>query len=73
MRLQGGGNFLPFAPMQTANPFAALRADLGVSQRKFAAMFGVTPRTMRLWERDANLAPVAARKLLEGARMFFRA
>jgi len=59
--------------MQSANPFTALRSQLGISQRKFAALFGVTPRTMRQWERDASVAPLAAVKLLESARTFFRA
>jgi len=52
--------------------FADLRRTLGITQRKFAALFGVTPRTMREWERDAALAPAAAMKLLETARVFFR-
>ncbi len=52
--------------------FADLRRSLGITQRKFAALFGVTPRTMREWERDAALAPAAAMKLLETAKVFFR-
>ncbi len=52
--------------------FADLRRTLGITQRKFAAIFGVTPRTMRQWERDSNLAPASALKLLETARIFFR-
>jgi len=52
--------------------FSELRRELGVSQRKFAALFGVTPRTIQLWESGAHEVPVSAQKLLETAQCVFR-
>lgn len=51
--------------------FSELRRDLGVTPRKFAALFGVTPRTIQLWEAGAEV-PVSAQKLLEQAQILFR-
>lgn len=55
----------------TADRLKNLRAELGVSQKKMAGMFGVTPRTMANWESGTTM-PGPALKLLENALTIFR-
>lgn len=55
----------------TADRMKKLRDELGVTQRKMAGMFGVTPRTLANWEAGHTM-PGPALKLLENALTIFR-
>ena len=49
------------------SPVAAARAHVGMSQREFAALLGVSPRTLQDWEQGRREPTGAARTLLRVA------
>lgn len=49
------------------SPVAAARAHVGMSQREFAELLGVSPRTLQDWEQDRREPTGAARTLLRVA------
>ncbi len=48
-------------------PVAAARASVGMSQQEFAALLGVSPRTLQDWEQGRREPTGAARTLLKVA------
>lgn len=46
------------------SPVAAARASVGLSQHEFAALLGVSPRTLQEWEQGRREPSGAARTLL---------
>jgi len=50
------------------NEVTAVRAKLGLSQNKFAALLGVSPGTLKNWEQGRRRPTGAARVLLRVAR-----
>lgn len=49
------------------SPVAAARAHVGMSQRDFAGLLGVSPRTLQDWEQGRREPTGAARTLLQVA------
>jgi putative transcriptional regulator len=49
------------------SPVAAARAQVGMSQRDFAGLLGVSPRTLQDWEQGRREPTGAARTLLQVA------
>ena len=50
---------------QSAPDAAAIRASLGLSQKQFAAMLGISEHTLRKWEQGQNGPSGAAKALLK--------
>ena len=50
------------------NDVTAVRAKLGLSQNKFAALLGVSPATLKNWEQGRRRPTGAARVLLRVAK-----
>lgn len=60
----------PSSLPMNASRIRALREEMNCTQRKFAALFGVTPRTVQAWE--AGTPPQThSRKLLVIAEALF--
>jgi putative transcriptional regulator len=49
------------------SPVAAARAQVGLSQRDFAGLLGVSPRTLQDWEQGRREPTGAAKTLLQVA------
>lgn len=49
------------------SPVATARLHMGMSQREFAALLGVSPRTLQDWEQGRREPTGAARKLIQVA------
>lgn len=50
------------------NEVTAVRAKLGLSQSKFAALLGISPSTLKNWEQGRRRPTGAAKVLLKVAR-----
>jgi DNA-binding transcriptional regulator YiaG len=54
----------------TASEIRFLREEMKCTQRKFAALMGVTPRTVSAWEKGVPPSPMAAKLLRVAAGIF---
>ena len=58
---------LPPALVKLPNPFAKIRAHLGLSQSSFATLIGISKRTLQEWEQGRHKPSGPARALLRVA------